>query len=82
MIMMIPDDYRIIFEDMPPRGAGFVREDPDGYYTIVLNSRLSYERQVEAAKHELRHIDHDDLERSIAADQIENQAHSKGRNQK
>lgn len=57
--MMIPDaDYRIVLKDMPPRGAGFVREDPDGYYTIVLNSRLTHERQAEAAQHEIWHIDH------------------------
>ena len=65
-------------EELPCRIGGFVREtcEPDGdYYTIILNSRLSYERQCDAYTHEMEHILNDDFysERSVAA--IEKERH-------
>lgn len=61
----------VVLCDMPTRVHGYIKGtcEPDGdYYTIVLNSRLSYEMQLQAYQHELGHIDHDDLhsERSVA----------------
>lgn len=57
--------------DLPCRVHGFVEKtcEPDGdYYTIVLNSRLSYEMLRGTYLHEMEHIDNDDFysERSVA----------------
>ncbi len=71
--MMICD-----YEELPCRIGGLVREtcEPDGdYYTIIINSRLSYERQCDVYAHEMEHIENDDFhsERSVA--EIENDRH-------
>ena len=47
----------------------------DGSYTIILNARLSHERQLEAYEHALKHIQNGDFEKNDA-DKIENDAHS------
>lgn len=65
-------------EELPYCIGGFVREtcEPDGdYYTIILNSRLSYEKLCDTYAHEMEHISNDDFysERSVAA--IENERH-------
>lgn len=40
-----------------PHGVhGCVAEDSDGFYNIYINSRDSFERQMKAIDHELRHI--------------------------
>lgn len=49
-------------------------QNSDGSYTIFINSRLSHERQIEAFKHALKHIDNVDFEKSDA-DSIELEAH-------
>ena len=66
------------YEELPCCIGGFVREtcEPDGdYYTIILNSRLSYEKQRATFAHEIEHIRNDDFhsERSVA--EIENERH-------
>lgn len=66
------------YEALPYTVGGFVKEtcEPDGdYYTIILNSRLSYERQCDTFAHEIEHIKNDDFhsERSVA--EIENERH-------
>ena len=47
----------------------------DGSYTIILNARLSHERQLEAYEHALKHIQNDDFEKN-GADTIELNTHS------
>ena len=57
--MMICD-----YEELPCKVKGLVREtcEPDGdYYTIVLNSRLSFEQQQKTYLHEVEHIENDDF---------------------
>lgn len=53
-----------------------ITANSDGSYTIFLNARLSYERQLEAYAHALRHIQENDFEKENA-DQIEVDAHKK-----
>ena len=67
-------DYKVIFEDLPTSIGGFVRET-DGYFTIVLNSRLSYSDNVKSYYEELYHINNSDLDRGISADRIERESH-------
>lgn len=40
---------------------GQVLLDEDGNYNVYINSKYPYESQVEALKHELRHIKNDDF---------------------
>lgn len=40
-------------------------ENEDGSYTIILNSRLSYEQNVKSFKHELRHICNNDFSKDV-----------------
>nr|DAT81722.1 MAG TPA: IrrE N-terminal-like domain [Caudoviricetes sp.] len=48
--------------DMPYSVTSSVVENEDGSYTIYINSRMSYEKQLEGYEHELRHIMNNDLE--------------------
>lgn len=66
------------YEELPYKVGGFIKKtcEPDGdYYTIVLNSRLSYEKQCASYTHEMEHINNDDFysERSVA--EIESKRH-------
>lgn len=66
-----------ILADMPASIKGYVVENDDCSYTVVLNSKLSYEQNTSSFRHELYHImsgDFEDL--SNSADEIENGAHN------
>ena len=63
--------YRVIYVDMPTSIRSFVRESPDGYMTIVVNSRLSDAMQRLAYRHEIAHIERGDLDDARDADEIE-----------
>lgn len=47
----------------------------DGFYTIVVNENLSEEARLEAYRHELKHIEQGDFDKSCSADLIEIFAH-------
>ena len=68
------NDIRVIFQDLPTTISGFVREKDD-FYTIVLNSRMTHERNQKTYKHEQHHIDNDDFNRDCSIEQIELEAH-------
>jgi len=51
---------KVVFEDLPVSVRSFVKES-DGYYTIVINARLSYEEQIRAYRHEAEHINREDF---------------------
>ena len=51
-----------------------VIKNNDDSYTILLNARLSHERQLECYKHALLHINNEDFEKDNA-DVIEFNAH-------
>lgn len=67
-------DYRVILMDLPETIPGFIQER-DGYYTIVINSRLSMDDQREALAHELDHLRRGDMSSDLTADSIEAAAH-------
>lgn len=52
----------IYYVDMPYSVTSNVVENEDGSYSIYINSRMSYEKQIEGYEHELKHIMNNDLE--------------------
>lgn len=72
--MIIADDYNVIYQDLPTTIGGFVKET-DGFYTIVLNPRMSYERNLESFGDEMDHINSRAFDSDQSADQIENKSH-------
>ena len=64
----------MILTDLPPAISAFVK-DTDGFYTIVINARLSAQKQRAAYREELRHIARKDFDSDMTADQIEREAH-------
>ena len=55
--------------DMPYRVKAFVQyESITDTYTIVINSRLSYEAQCKAFRHEIKHIYNNDFEKEKVAE--------------
>lgn len=72
------EEYHVKLVDMPARVHSFVRHNPDGSETIVLNSRLNYESQVKCFRHEVMHLQNRDFDKVSSADEIESNAHNIG----
>ena len=51
------------FVDLPCRVKAVSTENEDGSYTVILNSKLNYEQNVESFKHEIRHIEKKDFDK-------------------
>ncbi len=51
--------YQVILMDMTVNEV--VTENEDGSYTIFINSRLNYEKQMKAYLHAMKHITGDDF---------------------
>ena len=68
-------DANVVLIDMPHRIKAYTVANKDMSYTIVINARMSHERQLEAYQHELDHIQNGDYERKCSADLIEFYAH-------
>ncbi len=67
---------RVYHVDMPCKIRGYTQPFPDGYYAVFLNSRLSWEQNVESLNHELRHIANGDLSREIDVTATEDITHN------
>lgn len=61
--------------DLPGSIRAYTVTNTDLSYTIVINARLNRERQIEAYRHELKHIENGDYDRKCSADIIECFAH-------
>ena len=61
MAILFERDYNIRLMDLPPRVKGLVKKKDD-FYTIVLNSRLTWEQNRISFKHELNHLEGNDYE--------------------
>lgn len=59
-----------MFIDLPVRCKAFTIAD-DGFYNVYLNSRHTYETNVKSLKHELKHINNGDFDKSVSVDEIE-----------
>lgn len=55
------DEYRILLVDLPLKVRAMVSFDTDDFPTVIVNSRLSYRMQRRAVRHEIDHIEHDDI---------------------
>ena len=61
------NDYLIRYIALPYTIKGVTVMDNDGYYNIYINSRLSWEDQKKAVRHELEHIQRDDFDNTFAS---------------
>lgn len=75
---MIRDDFKVIYEDLPTTIKAFIKET-DGFYDIVLNSKMSYCQNVKSYDEEIWHIENEDLDRNETVDQIETRSHRRKR---
>lgn len=71
---MTPDVNVSLLDFKERKGNEFVVPNPDGSYTIMINSRLSYSGQLKAYQHALRHIMNNDFEKNNVQS-IEYEAH-------
>ena len=67
-------DVNTFLMDMDVLIPEHVIANSDGSYTVLINSRLSHERQKEAFSHAMNHIDKNDIKKTDA-DSIELEAH-------
>lgn len=58
---MMSISYQVILMDMTVNEV--VTENEDGSYTIFINSRLNYEKQMKAYLHAMKHITGDDFQK-------------------
>ena len=65
----------VVLYPLPCGVHGFVHEDSEGEYTILLNANETRERNMRTLLHEMKHIDADDLRTFESADQIERMRH-------
>ena len=49
--------------DLPPKIKAVSTENEDGSYTVILNSKLNYEQNLESYQHEIRHIEKKDFDK-------------------
>ena len=73
---MIDGDYNVILQDLPTTIGGMVREQED-HYTIILNSRMTHERNQESYLDEMDHIITGALNSDQSADEIEKKSHER-----
>ena len=57
--------------NLPCSVRGLAKANSDGSYTILLNSRLSFEQLQRTYIHEMRHIKEDDFHSELNVDLIE-----------
>lgn len=67
---------RVVYIDMPETLKAYTLPDGMGYYTIYLNSRLSYEQNECSYHHEMHHIKNGDYDKSGSVHLIEIFAHA------
>ncbi|MCI8483463.1 MAG: ImmA/IrrE family metallo-endopeptidase [Lachnospiraceae bacterium] len=68
-------DINTIYADMPETIKSFVVCNPDLSYTIVLNSKMSYEQNLISYAHEIAHIKNNDYDKKCDVDVLEYTAH-------
>lgn len=73
-MMMTPDVNVSVIDFKGIPGRELVTENEDGSYTILINARLSYQGQLDAYQHAMKHIENDDF-RKQDVQKIEAVAH-------
>ena len=70
------DNYNTIYLNLPNKIRGFaIYNTCEDFYTIVLNSRLSYAQNVKTFWHELKHIKNNDFYSNLTVNELESLAH-------
>ena len=72
--MRLDDCIRMVIVDMPATVKAYTVYQ-DGYYTIVVNSKLNHEQNILSVMHELEHINNKDFDSMLSVNQIENIRH-------
>ena len=72
---MTQDVNVVVMDFKTSKGREMVSLNEDGSYTILINSRLSYEGQLKAYQHAMEHIESNDFEKNDVQ-KIEFDAHS------
>lgn len=68
-------DYFVRVVDFPVCSCGgAVTPNDDGTFTVLINARLSHEKNKQSMRHELKHIEHDDFWRDVPVEQMEKEA--------
>lgn len=57
-------DVNIVLLNLPVKEKEAVTENEDGTFTIIINSRLSYDEQLKAYHHAMHHIENDDFSKN------------------
>lgn len=70
------ENVNVKYIALPATVKSYVVANPDGTYTIILNSNLNYEQNMKSYIHELQHIENGDCDKKCSADWIEITAHS------
>ncbi len=71
------DNYRVVYKNLPYGIKGLtLHSTADDFFTIILNSRMSYDMNLKTFQHELIHVSnsYDEINENINA--IEMLAHS------
>ena len=69
------ESINVIYANMPVGIRSYVVANADCSFTIVLNSRLTYERNLLSYVHEMNHIHNGDYEKKCDVDIIEFNTH-------
>lgn len=73
------DNFIVIYDNLPYKVRGFtLYHAGDDYYTIILNSRMSYNCNQKTFLHELKHILKSDFIKCKNVQEIETNAHIRG----
>lgn len=70
----IMESVSVYYRDLPTTVRAFVVYC-DGYYTIILNSRNSYEQNIQSYWHEMSHIMRGDFSHCVDVDALEHISH-------
>ncbi len=62
--MMTPDVNVVVIDFKSCKGKEMVSINEDGNYTILINARLSYDGQLKAYEHAMKHIENDDFQKN------------------
>lgn len=74
--MIMTKDVNVVLADMPVTIPAYSIANQDMSYTVVINARLNYERQLDAYYHEMSHIEGGDFDRKCSVDVLECYAHA------
>lgn len=67
----IPDGCIVRLIDLPPSVGGLVSEDETGFLNIYINARWGKAMQIRSLRHEIDHIEKEDLHNNKTIQEVE-----------